>query len=349
MKFGRFFYPNDFERTREAEAIDEVLYEAELVEELGWDAVWLAEHHFAGEVVYGDPLVFGAAVAQRTKRVLIGLAVIEMALHHPVRLAVQTSLLDNLSHGRLIVGTGRGSDYNAFEYAGFGTTVTAGRERLDEAEDLLVKAWTSENLEFKGKYWQVAFPSIQPRPYQKPHPPLARACTSTESITQMARIGRPVLLRASSVVKGKADLELYRDTMLSSGFDEAYVESAVDQVWLWNDLHVAETDDEAIEEFRSAAECNSKLLQAVRERWSPPDQVMSKAPTGLLRSEYQEHPDPNANELLVGSPKRVAELVALIRDSGIKNLMLTNRGLVPLDKAVRSLKLFSEKVIPQFK
>ena len=95
-------------------------------------------------------MVFAAAVAVKTKRVILGLGIIEMALHNPVQLAIQTALLDNLSRGRLIVGTGRGSNYNAFEYVGFGTTLDEGRKRLLEAEDLLVKAWTTE--ESTGKY-----------------------------------------------------------------------------------------------------------------------------------------------------------------------------------------------------
>ena len=82
-----------------------------------------------------DPLVFAAAVAVKTQRAILGLRIIEMALHNPVLLAIQTALLDNLSRGRLIVGTGRGSDYNAFEYVGFSTTVSEGRKRLPEAED----------------------------------------------------------------------------------------------------------------------------------------------------------------------------------------------------------------------
>ena len=67
-----------------------------------------------------------AAVAVSTQRVRIGFAVVEMALHHPVRLAVQTALLDNLSHGRLTVGTGRGSALNQYEYFGFGTSMEEG-------------------------------------------------------------------------------------------------------------------------------------------------------------------------------------------------------------------------------
>ena len=158
MRFGHFFYPMTLDTGDDGQAIDDCVYEAELVEHLGLDAIWLAEHHFIGEVAYGDPMVFAGVVAARTKRVDIGFAIIEMALHHPVRVAVQTALLDHLTRGRLIVGTGRGSNFNAFEYTGFGSTLDAGPEMLNEAEDLLLKAWTTENVDFKGNYWQVAFP-----------------------------------------------------------------------------------------------------------------------------------------------------------------------------------------------
>jgi alkanesulfonate monooxygenase SsuD/methylene tetrahydromethanopterin reductase-like flavin-dependent oxidoreductase (luciferase family) len=102
-------------------------------------------------VAYADPVVFAAAVAMRTHRVRIGFAVVELALHHPVRLAVQTALVDNLSRGRLIVGTGRGSAYNAYEYFGFGTTLAEGHEMLPEAEALLIKAWTTDDVRHAGR------------------------------------------------------------------------------------------------------------------------------------------------------------------------------------------------------
>ena len=133
MRFGHFFYPMNFDPSLDYQVIEDCLAEAELVERLGFDAIWISEHHFIGEAVYGDPLVFAAAVAVKTQRVLLGLGIVEMALHHPVQLAIQTALLDNLSRGRLIVGTARGSNYNSFEYAGFGTTVAEGQERLPEA------------------------------------------------------------------------------------------------------------------------------------------------------------------------------------------------------------------------
>ena len=346
MRFGHFFYPMNFDPSRDYQAIEDCLQEAELVEELGFDAIWIAEHHFIGEAIYGDPLVFAAAVAMKTHRVQIGMGIIEMALHNPVQLAIQTSLVDNLSKGRLIVGTGRGSNYNAFEYVGFGTTVAEGRAKLEEAEDLLVKAWTTEGLDFHGKYWNVTFPAVRPRPYQKPHPPLARACLSDESIISMGNIARPVLFRGRAVEVVAKSLKLYRDTMLSSGFDEATADKAIDQSWFWYECHVAETNDQAFDQFFPVWERASKHVAEMREKWNPKDQEVSVGTRGLPRSAYGPQPNTAASENLIGSPERVAEQVHLLSEVGVKNLMLTNRGLMSKENTETSLRLLSEKVKP---
>ena len=115
MRFGHFFYPMKFDDTRDGQEIQNCLDEAELIEDLGMDAIWFAEHYFTGECVYGDPIVFASAVAVRTKRVLLGFGILELPLHNPVRVATQTALLDNLCKGRLVVGTAKGSNYNAYE------------------------------------------------------------------------------------------------------------------------------------------------------------------------------------------------------------------------------------------
>jgi hypothetical protein len=95
MRFGHFFYPMNFDAARDYQVITDCLAEAELVEHLGLDAIWIAEHHFTGETVYGDAVVFAAALAMKTQHILLGLRVVEMALHNPVQLAIQTALLDN--------------------------------------------------------------------------------------------------------------------------------------------------------------------------------------------------------------------------------------------------------------
>ena len=229
MRFGSFVFTISGDPDNDQHVIERTLREVELAEEVGLDAVWLTEHHFDGAVAYADPVVFAAAVAARTSRIRIGFAVVEMALHHPVRLAAQTALLDNLSKGRLIMGTGRGSAFNEYEYIGFGQSMENSREMLPEAEELLIKAWTEQDVNHQGRFWHGAFPLIRPRPYQHPHPLMVRACISEPSMREMARIGRPVLIGVQTIETLKQRLQLYRDTMLESGFTGDAVEATLDQ------------------------------------------------------------------------------------------------------------------------
>ena len=349
MRFGHFFYPMKFDDSNDEAAIQECLAEAELVEELGYDAIWIAEHYFTGECVYGDPLVFASALAVKTKRVELGFGILELPLHNPVRVAMQTALLDNLCQGRLIVGTAKGSNYNAYEYIGFGSNPDLGVEQMEEAEDLLIKAWTTDNLDFKGKHYQVSFPSVRPRPYQKPHPRLARACLNLESIKEMARIGRPVLLRGRSTNATAANIRAYREAMEEAGYDEAAIEQNLAQIWVWREMHLAETGEQAMEEFLPAQYDAFKTMEHYRTTWNPAEYPMERQTPPMMRDGYAATPDPDASENVIGSPERVAEQLAQMRDAGIRNLMLTNRGLMSPEKTRKSLTLFAEKVMPHFR
>ena len=92
----------------EARAFDESLAEMTAAEDLGFDAVWLAEIHFQKErSVLSSPLVIAAAIAARTRRVKIGIAVQVLPLSHPLRLAEDVATVDHLSKGRLDLGVGR--------------------------------------------------------------------------------------------------------------------------------------------------------------------------------------------------------------------------------------------------
>jgi alkanesulfonate monooxygenase SsuD/methylene tetrahydromethanopterin reductase-like flavin-dependent oxidoreductase (luciferase family) len=344
MRFGTFVFSISHDPSEDHQVIENTLREVELAEAIGLDAVWLTEHHFDGAVAYADPLVFGAAVAMRTRRVRIGFAVVEMALHHPIRLAVQTSLLDNLSRGRLIVGTGRGSAYNEFEYLGFGTTMDEGRQRMAEAEDLLVKAWTGEDIEHKGKHWHLSFPRLRPPPYQKPHPPLVRACIGEASMLEMASIGRPVLIGVQTLDTLRQRLHHYTETMLKAGFEKEAVENALDQTWAQRALYVADSDEEALDVATMALKRYRHHLDEARRRYNP---------GGLPPRKPEAPPSPNEmveHAFLVGTPKRVAEQVAALRAVGVRNLLLNvNVGQMPPERVERSMKLFGEKVLPMFR
>jgi alkanesulfonate monooxygenase SsuD/methylene tetrahydromethanopterin reductase-like flavin-dependent oxidoreductase (luciferase family) len=344
MRFGTFVFSISHDPSEDHQVIENTLREVELAEAIGLDAVWLTEHHFDGAVAYADPLVFGAAIAMRTRRVRIGFAVIEMALHHPIRQAVQTSLLDNLSRGRLIVGTGRGSAYNAFEYLGFGTTMDEGRQMMAEAEDLLVKAWTGEDVEHKGKYWQLSFPRLRPPPYQKPHPPLVRACIGEASMLEMAHIGRPVLIGVQTLDTLRQRLHRYTDTMLTAGFEREAVEKALDQTWAQRALYVADSHEEALDVATKALQRYRHHLDEARRRYNPGGLPPRKPGTSPSPNEMVEH------AFLAGTPKHVAEQVAALREVGVRNLLLNvNVGQIPPKQVEHSMKLFGEQVLPMFR
>ncbi|MCZ0952240.1 MAG: LLM class flavin-dependent oxidoreductase, partial [Rhodospirillaceae bacterium] len=268
MRFGSFVFPVSHQPENDSAVIDSTLDEIVLAEKIGMHSVWLTEHHFDGAAAHADPLVLAAAVASRTTHLKIGFAVVELAFHHPVRLAVQTSLLDNLSHGRLIVGTGRGSAYNHYEYIGFGITMEDGLARLDEAEELLVKAWTGDPLQHEGAHWDVEFPLLRPRPYQQPHPPLIRACISEASTIRMAEIGRPVMIGIQTLENLQSRLERYRATMLDSGFTEEQAEATLDQCGASRDLFVADSYDEAHEIAAAGFERERTHFRQARELYN---------------------------------------------------------------------------------
>ena len=343
MRFGSFVFPVSHQADRDSAVIDSTFDEILLAEKIGMHSVWLTEHHFDGAAAHADPLVYGAAIAARTERLKIGFAVAELAFHHPVRLAVQTSLLDNLSHGRLIVGIGRGSAYNHYEYIGFGITMEDGIARLDEAEDLLVAAWTGQDLKYRGEHWNVEFPELRPRPYQKPHPPLVRACISEETTLEMAAIGRPVLIGIQTHATLRARLEAYRQTMLHNGFSEAETERTMDQCWASRDLFVAESYDEAREIAEEGFARERYHFRHARELYNPGGLPPLDPNRPVPAGESFDH------SFIVGTPSQVAEQVAEMRDVGVRNLMLKlNTGEMDTHAVQKSMKLFGEKVMPLF-
>ena len=343
MRFGSFVFPVSHHPEKDSQVIDSTLDEMVLAENIGMDSVWLTEHHFDGAAAHADPLVLGAALAARTSRIKIGFAVVELAFHHPVRLAIQTSLLDNLSHGRLIVGTGRGSAYNHYEYLGFGITMEDGIARLGEAEDLLVQAWTGEPLHYSGEFWDVKFPQLRPRPFQKPHPPLIRACISEASTVAMAEIGRPVMIGIQTLDTLRHRLDRYEATMLDSGFSDAETQATLDRCWASRDLFVADSREEAVEMAAAGFERERTHFRRAREIYNPggfpPPDPNRPIPAG----EVLEH------SFIMGTPSQVADQVAEMRDIGVRNLMLKmNVGEMDTNRVQKSIRMFGEQVMPKF-
>lgn len=336
MKFGDFLFPDSRDPARDGVVIDETLREARLADELGCEVIWLAEHHFDGICAYADPIAFAGALAATMRRAKIGFAVVQTALHHPVRLAEQ----------RVVVGLGRGSSYNIYDYQGFGIDHREAQARLDEAEEILVKAWTEGEFRHRGRFWQLDVPMLRPRPYTKPHPPLVRAASGEASMLELARQGRPFLMNVQSAETTRRRFELYRTAMREAGFSDERIARNLDDCWVWRNVFVAETDAEAerigVPAFQamvaSRAEMPERIFRDTGERIAVP---ASDLPSARASAEHG---------FIHGSPARVAEAIAEIAALGIGGVIATFRlGPLPHEAAAKSLSLFMQKVAPEFR
>jgi len=205
MRFGWLTLSLSPSPEEDADRIEQQIEQVRFAERLGFGDVWLTEHYFTGESVYNDALLFAAAVAMRTERIRIGFAVVQLPFHHPVRLAVQLALLDNLSRGRIDVGVGKGTIYNEHEFVGHGLRSDDSRERMEEAVDFIGRLWSGGPVTYSGKYFQVQVPELRPRPVQLPHLPLWRSVISPASFSECGRLGVPILTAPLPVRGSRSD------------------------------------------------------------------------------------------------------------------------------------------------
>ena len=346
MKFGDFLFPDSRDPERDGVVIDETLREAWLADELGVDVIWLAEHHFDGICAYADRISFASALATTTRQAKLGFAVLQMALHHPIRAAEQIAVIDNITKGRLIVGLGRGSSYNIYDYTGFGVDHHEAQARLDEAQEIMVRAWTEGEFRHRGRFWDLDVPMLRPRPYTKPHPPLVRAASGEASMLELARQGRPFLMNVQSSATTRRRVALYREAMAEAGFDDDAIARNLDGCWVWRNVFVAETQAEAERIGIPAFEAMVAARAELRNRIYRDTGLRIEVPAGDLPSARASAD----HGFICGSPARVAEAIAEIAELGIGGVIATCRpGPLPHAAAIDSLCLFMTEVAPQFR
>src|SRR5215470_2454203 len=198
MEFGLFTEFPSPPGVTDAAAFDEALAQMRAAEDFGFDAVWLAEIHFQKDrSVLAAPLVIASALAARTRRVKIGIAVQVLPLSHPLRLAEDVATVDHIAKGRLEFGVGRSGLPG--HYQGFNIPYSESRDRFVETLEILRKAWTQERFSHDGKYFQFNDVCIMPKPYQKPHPPIRIAASTPETYPMVARMGSPIFVAVRTV------------------------------------------------------------------------------------------------------------------------------------------------------
>jgi alkanesulfonate monooxygenase SsuD/methylene tetrahydromethanopterin reductase-like flavin-dependent oxidoreductase (luciferase family) len=353
MRFGTYFFLQATPDRSPAEIIAEEVEQMVLSEAMGFDSVWLTEHHFSDYGLSAAPSVLAATLAARTKRIRIGTAVYVIPFHHPLRLAEETATLDILSGGRLTVGIGRGN--RPLEFVGHAIDQDDNRTRMEEGVDVLLAAWTQERVTFHGQHFSFRGIPVQPRPLQKPHPPLAVAATSAESVGWAARHGWGIL--SSGLGTGLPALkrlrDVYTEALRQAGHSVATTDELLARWVVTKHAYVAETDARA----RHEAEPHERwYLDSFARSLRPDglagisDRVRQQANEMVRRTAERRWEDLIDDVLLIGSPATVRDKVAALAAAGVGELVVwMNFGGLPPARVRHSMRLFADEVMPAFR
>jgi len=328
----------DYSETDEFESAAEIyrniIDEAVLAEDLGYEGIWLAEHHFASNYSLSpNPLTLLAAVAARTSRLKLGAGVTCLPEHHPVNVAEDIALLDQISEGRVDTCIGRGVFPD--EYGGFGVPIAESHERYAEGLNLLHRLFNETDVLHEGKAWQCTTPvTLAPGPYQEPHPPLWLAANSLSTIGIALDSGMDVVFNVG--VFGVERLTEFRE-----GFDTECERRDVDpasvrfgaQVW----AHYAPTP----ERIEKAAHAARVVIRAAGRRVGAPRQytkdgiVDLTAPTAatalgdVTEGDFQyttADGEATTEDILatnmIGDADRILHMAKIYKDLGVTDLIL---------------------------
>ena len=345
MNFGLFFLMQRDEQWSEPAVYESDLSQMLAAEALGYESVWIAEHHFNDYGLCPAPQVLASFLAARTSRIRLGMGVSLLPLHHPIDLAEQLAVLDVVSGGRLDVGIGRGGTLQ--DYQTFRSERADARVRIEEGIALMRQCWTGAPFDFAGQFHSAERLHVRPRPVQRPHPPLFVAANSEDSVLSAARLGLPTL---SSFFVPVPELQrrrqLYRDTARAAGRTDAEIDGVERRCGGMRVVHVAPDRDEALRTTEPAFMSYQRRMAMLRS-----DATGGNVPNSFDRSllrlrafdEYLAD-----GWALIGTPDDVREGLQRFIDATGYGRVLLLMALPGIDTAhaLRSMRLFAEKVAP---
>jgi len=322
----------------------------DLAEPLGFDSLFALEHHFTGYAMSPSPTQLLSYYAGRTKRIILGTAVIVLPWHDPVRVAEEIALLDILSHGRCVFGFGRGAA--SVEYAGFRVSMEEARARFVESAQIVIRALTQEVFDWEGEFFTIPRMSIRPRPISHPERRFYASSVSPESAEIMAKLGFGLLvIMQNEWPKAAEDIRRYRDITVSVGHAprppiistnvsvaesraEAHERAAkylarkwdsIDAHYHFSDGHLAGV--KGYEFYGGMAKTYSKMKDAA---------FRQKATDFYVKIQIVGTPDDCIQQ--VGELQRLTGLDHLVGEFGY--------GGMPHEEAQANMRLFAERVLP---
>jgi alkanesulfonate monooxygenase SsuD/methylene tetrahydromethanopterin reductase-like flavin-dependent oxidoreductase (luciferase family) len=341
MKFGAHYLPTyvpDLDGSV-TEFYQRMFAQMEEMDRLGYDHIWVTEHHFA---MYGGtlphPPTFMSAIARTTQQIRLGVAINVLPLHNPIDVAESYAMVDVISNGRLDFGVGKGSEAHEYRKAQVDQKEATGR--MYEGVEVIRQAWSDKPVNFSGEFFKYENVPVFPKPVQRPHPPIWVGCARSEGSFRWAGengfhlMTLPYLYREPHLLPGF--VKTYRSGLAKAGHDFTRTE-----VLGKFHIFVSSSLDKAIEEAAPYLANYSTVHKA-----ADPD----RKERGLLvvrdvKTQLAE------GFVIAGDPERCADTIQKWREEvGLTAISGTfHFGGMPQEMALRNIRLFAERVMPEFK
>lgn len=331
----------------EARAFRDAFANIDAAERYGMDVCWLAELHVNPKrSVLSAPLNVASAIAARTRRLKIGIAVQVLPLSHPLRLAEEVATVDHISEGRLIFGVGRSGFARTYE--AYGISYAESRDRFAETLAILREAFTNERFSYKGTFHSFEDVHLVPKPLQKPFPEIRVAATNYETYPVIGREGYPILIavRQGKIEELAPHIAAYRNAYRDAGH------AGEPRIYLRVPVYVGETADAARREPEQSImtfyrELGAQIARTAQAPGVTAGEGREARAEALLNVTYEETLD---QKVVVGTAEEVAARICELKELlGIDGILAETNcgGLIPHDRVVNSIRLLCEAVGPR--
>lgn len=349
MEFGVFHEFPSLTGRSDADAFEEAFDIVDGAERWGLDVMWLAELHFDPErSILSSPMCIASAIAARTKRMKIGVAVQVLPLGNPLRIAEEAATVDHISRGRLIFGAGRSGVAKTYE--AYNVPYAESKERFAETLEIVRRAWTETGFSHTGKYFSFEDVTVTPRPHQPEGPPIRIAATSPDTFVSIGHMGKPIFIairHEDAREQFAGAVETYRKAWRDAGHP------GNGQVYLRAPGFLGATAAAAREGYEASLlhyyRAQARLLadSARRTGLAPGDKRFQTSE----RLETMTFDEAIKGSVLIGTPDQVAKKIEdLRRDMSLDGVLVEINcgGKVAHAREMEALRLLCQEVRPRF-
>jgi alkanesulfonate monooxygenase SsuD/methylene tetrahydromethanopterin reductase-like flavin-dependent oxidoreductase (luciferase family) len=313
-----------------ARRIDQVVEQARLARDLGFDLVALGQHHLATPYQQPSSVPFLARLAAETGSMRIGILVFLLPLHNPVDIAEQVATLDAISHGRMIVGVGLG--YRPEECTAFGISMAERVPRFLEALEVMRRLWTQDEVEYSGRFYSLPRSQSTIRTVQQPHPPIWMAANQDAALRRVGKLGYTWIMNPHVTLELlRQQMELYRRSLAEAGHPFPSELPLLREAW------IAPTRDQAWAEAGPFLASKYQVYQTWgQDRVVPADQTFARPLNDLARDRF-----------IVGTPDDLlAEANRYANELGVTTLILRIQWAgMQQERVLREIQLIGESVL----